>query len=140
MSQPLPTLEDQLADWIRLGAEAYRGGKAATDACYAVFRTMKLMLCLNPRNAIITVGPADPNQTTIVYAAGQEMPFALQRVTCLSGELVIAAAELLADTTEQLDAIACVQFLGKTQPAKSGPGQKSAEASAKRPRRVANPA
>ncbi len=119
VSPPLPTFEDQLADWIRNGAAAYRTGKAAADACYALFRTMELALCLNPRQAIINIGPGGPGQTTIIYAANPDMPFALRRLTILSGDLLMAAGELVADTIEQHDAIACVQFLASTQPAKA---------------------
>jgi hypothetical protein len=53
----------------------------------------------------------------------------MRRLTILSGELFIAAGELVADTIEQNAAIAAVQFLGDTQPAKAGSGFESARAS-----------
>ncbi len=87
---------------------------------------MELALCLNPRQAIINIGPGGPGQTTIIYAANPDMPFALRRLTILSGDLLMAAGELVADTIEQHDAIACVQFLASTQPAKAGAGQENA--------------
>jgi hypothetical protein len=130
VSPPLPTLEDQLAEWIRDNTAAYLNGKAATDACSALFRTMKLGLCLNPRQAIITFEPPPGDkQLTIVYAADPGPPLAMRRLTILSGELFIAAGELVADTIEQNAAIAAVQFLGDTQPAKAGSGFESARAS-----------
>lgn len=81
VSPPLPTFEDQLAHWISDNVEARRRGKAAEDACSALFRTMKLGLCLKPRQAIITVGPDGPDQMTIVYAADRGLPLAMRRLT-----------------------------------------------------------
>ena len=70
VSPPLPTLEDQLAEWIRARWRLISTGKAATDACSALFRTMKLGLCLNPRQAIITFEPPPGDkQLTIVICA-----------------------------------------------------------------------
>ena len=128
VSQPLPMkFEDQLVEWIDGIAAALGRGHPADDPGFAPIRSIKLGLCLNPLQAIITVGPDGPDQTTIIYAANPEMPFAVRRLTILSGDLLMAAGELVADSIEQNAAIAAVQFLGKTQPAKATPGQESAE-------------
>jgi hypothetical protein len=122
----LPTLEDQLANWIGDIAEALGRGYPASDPGFDPIRSMKLALCLNPRQAIVTVGPDGPGQTTIVYAADPGPTLAMRRLTILSGELLMAAGELLADSNEQIAAIECMQFLASSQPAKAGAGQKYA--------------
>lgn len=122
----LPTLEDQIVNWIVGIAAHLVRGKSPMDAGFEPIRSMRIALCLNPPNAIITIGDG-PDQTTYVYAAGPELPLAMRRLTILSGDLFMAAGELLADTIQQHNAMECLQFLADTQPAKAAQKQKSAD-------------
>jgi hypothetical protein len=120
---PLPALEDQLADWLAVIAEAYRRGGKDLRAIVATFQDWELSLCLNPRRAVIQT---DVSKQRVILYAIEDAPFALRRVTVLHGNLMLAAGELLADSFEQINAIAAMQLLSSTQPAQAGAGQKSA--------------
>jgi hypothetical protein len=122
--QPLPTLEDQLADWLSIIADAHRRGEMAS---VAAFQHIEISLSLRPRRAWISVTQPDGTTNVIIYAAEQTV-FALTRVTVLSGEVLLALGELLADTIQQTDAIACMQFLASTTPAKAGQEQEQKNA------------
>ena len=125
--QPLPALEDQLADWLASIAEAYRRGGQDQRDIVATFRSWEISLCLNPRRAEILTDVA--KQRWIVYASGDSplAPLALRRVTVLHGELMLAAGELLADSLEQIKAIAAMQPLS-TQPTSAGAKQEQEDA------------
>ncbi len=123
----LPTLEDQLAEWLDVIAEAYRRGGQAWDMVAATLAQWEMSLCLRPRQAVIAIGlVGDPTQRVISYGAGDDeaRAAALRRVTVLHGELMLAAGELLADSTEQIKAIAAIQ----PQPAKAGAEQEKENA------------
>lgn len=127
VAEPLPTFEDQIADWISKIAEAHRLARAEYAAVAADFQSWQLSLCLKPRRGIIEVGYGD-NHNVITYATDPEPPFATRtRCTVLHGELMLVLGELLADTIEQTNATA-VQFLASTQPAKAGAEQEQENA------------
>lgn len=99
----LPTLEDQLAAWIKNAGAARRHGAAWDPEAEAVLRSWTMELCLNPLHAIITAQTGE-GETVIVYAAEptDSVP-GVRRLTVISGDVLLAVGELLADTEKQLD-------------------------------------
>src|SRR4051812_25864082 len=63
----LPTLEDQLADWIiGFGNDLRNGGKWLPDDL-AVLRSFNIQLCLDPCHAIVTATGKDRRQIQHLY-------------------------------------------------------------------------
>lgn len=98
---PLPTAEDAVADLIDKAAEPYRHGGQWDATALATLRSLRMQLCLNPRHIIITaqtsVGPV-----TTVYAADPTPNPGLRHLAVITGDLVLLAAELLADTERKV--------------------------------------
>lgn len=117
VAPPLPTLEDQIADWIRKVARPYTLGEHWLPDSLEILRSWQIQLCLNPRSAIIQFGVGDAPAVHIYAADATEGP-AMRRLTLLTGDVLLACAELYADTVIQRNAVACVQFLDATKPAK----------------------
>ena len=120
----LPTLEDQLADWIKNAGAAPRHGAAWTPEAKAVLRSWTMELSLNPLHAIITAQTGE-GETVIVYAAEptDSVP-GVRRLTIISGDVLLAVGELLVDTEKQL-ATSTPSFLDQAR-ANASPESKSA--------------
>jgi hypothetical protein len=118
---PLPTLEDQLENWISAIAAAYRCGGQALRDVIATFQTWDMSLCLAPRRVLIQ--QVDPWRL-IVYGR-EDSKAALRRVTVIHGSLMLAAGELLAASHEQIEAL--VAKVSSTQPATAGAERENAE-------------
>ncbi len=118
VAPPLPTLEDQIADWIKKVALPYTLGEHWLPDSLKILRSWQIQLCLNPRSAIIQVGVGDAPAVHVYAANGTESP-AMRRLTLLTGDVLLACAELYADTVIQHNAVTCVQFLDATKHAKA---------------------
>ncbi len=122
--EPLPTLEDMLADWIVRAGRARREGGAWLPESEAVLRSWTMQLCLNPIQAIITVRREDGKKHAIVYTNDPMAPHpGVRRLTVISGDVLLAVGELLADTEKQL---ATTPSLLDQAHAKASPESKSA--------------
>jgi len=93
---PLPTLQAMLADQLCRIVDAMFSGQRAEATTTGRYRAMEVSFCFKPLRATI-VGY---HGSRIIYAYATEPgpKWALRRVTILSGDLLVAAAELLADT------------------------------------------
>ncbi len=109
----LPTLEDMLAYWIDRVAQPYRQGGQWFPGALVVLRSWQIQLCLAPLHAIITV-QTTAGETTHVYAADPTLAPGLRRLTILSGDVLLAAGELLADTEKHL-ALTTPSFLDQVR-------------------------
>ena len=101
---PLPTLEDQLADWIKGAGAARRHDATWFLEDKAVLQSWTMQLCLNPLHALITIQPKEgEDEIQILYAADPEASVpGVRRLTVISGDVLLAVGELLADTEKQL--------------------------------------
>jgi len=98
---PLPTLEDAIADLIDKAAEPYRHGGQWDAAALATLRSLRMQICLNPRHVIITA-KTSVGVVTTVYAADPTPEPGLRHLAVVTGDLVLLAAELLADTERRV--------------------------------------
>ena len=106
---PLPTLEDQLADSIHgAGAARRAGGNWFPDAA-ATLQSWELQMSLDPLFAVIQV-QTSAGETCQVYSVDPTPRSGLRRQTVLSGHVLMAMGELLADTEKQR-ALATPSFL-----------------------------
>ena len=123
---PLPTLEDQIANWIGWIAGAYRRGGQYQRYLVPTFARWSMSLCLNPRWVFIQdiVKRADGESVHHIVYGLENSGCALRRVTVISGELMLFAGKLLAASHEQIEAI--VAKVSSTQPASTAAEQESA--------------
>jgi hypothetical protein len=122
LREALPTLEDMMADWFGDIAEAHRRGGQDWVRVANIFQHSEMSLCLKPRQVVICRRlPGSPE--VVVSYASEEPTHALSRVTVLHGSLMLVAGELLADSLEQIKAIAA---MASTQPVSTAAEQESA--------------
>ena len=120
---PLPTLEDQLAHSIDGAAAARRAGCQWFPDAVAVLQSWELQMSLDPLFAVIQV-QTSAGETCQVYSVDPTPRPGLRRQTVLSGHVLMAMGELLADTEQQL-ASATPSFLDPLR-ANAAPGSNNA--------------
>ena len=120
-----PALEDQLGNWLRGLAARYKERMQWTPELVAKVKTFEMQLCVEQPHAIIKYGPEQ--KTVYLYAADPKPTPVLRRYTVLTGDVLLAAAEMLADTEIHQDTLNAVKFLDATKRANAGQGQNDAE-------------
>jgi len=119
-----PMLAEQLVSWITALATQYQKRMRWTVDIVEKARTWEIQLCVNPAHAIIKYGPE--NRTIYLYAADEQLKPVLRRFAVFTGEILLAAADLLVDTQSHETTLNAVMFLDATKPAKADQEQENA--------------
>jgi len=106
---PLPTFEDQLAHTIWGASAARRADTVWFPDAEATLRSWELQMSLDPLFAVIQV-ETSAGESRQIYSVDPSPRPGLRRQTIVSGDVLMAMGELLADTEKQL-ALTATTFL-----------------------------